>query len=67
MFRKMLKNTIQKKTLKVLIVFDEMVADMTTNKRRNPIVINCLLEAENLIYHLILLHNHILQYQKTLN
>ena len=53
--------------LKVLIVFDDMIADMMNNKKLNSIVINCLLQVENLIFLLFLIHNHILKYQKKLD
>ena len=32
---------------KILIVFDEMIADMLNNKKHNPIVLNYSLEEEN--------------------
>ena len=51
------------KKRKVLIVFDDMIADMINNKRLNPIVT----EAENLIFLLFLLPNLILKYQKILD
>ena len=35
------------KIRKTLIVFDDMIADMLRNKKRNPIVIELLLEEEN--------------------
>ena len=35
---KILKITIQTKKRKVLIVFDDMIADMINNKKLNPIV-----------------------------
>ena len=35
------------KIRKTLIVFDDMIADMLHNKKRNPIVIELLLEEEN--------------------
>ena len=38
MFTKILKNIIQEKKHKVLIVFDDMIADMINNKKLNPIV-----------------------------
>ena len=38
MFTKILKNIIQEKNSKVLIVFDHMIADMINNKKLNPIV-----------------------------
>ena len=37
-FTKILKNIIQEKKRKVLIVFDDMVADMISDKKLNPIV-----------------------------
>ena len=51
---------------KILIVFDDMIADMINNKKLNP-VINCLLEVESLIFLLYLLLNHILKCQKMLD
>ena len=50
---------------KILIVFDDMIADMIHNKKLNSIV-NCLLEVENKIFLLFLLPNHILRFQKML-
>ena len=38
-FIKVLTNTIQIKNKKMLIVFDDMVADKLSNKKLNPIVI----------------------------
>ena len=38
MSRKILKNIIQEKKRKVLMVFDDMDADMINNKRLNPVV-----------------------------
>ena len=37
MFTKILKITIQKKR-KILIVFDDMIADMINNNKLNPII-----------------------------
>ena len=39
MFTKILKNTIYEKKHKVLIVFDDMIADVINNKKINPVVI----------------------------
>ena len=36
-FIKILKNTIQKKKCKVLLVFDNMIADVIINKKLNPV------------------------------
>ena len=55
------------KKRKVLIAFDNMIADMINNKRLNPVVTELFLEAENLICLLFLLQNHILKYQKKLD
>ena len=41
---------------KILIVFDDMIAEMIS-----------LLEAENLIFHLFLSQDHILEYEKKLD
>ena len=49
------------KKRKILIVFDDMIADMIINKR------NCLLEAANLTFLLPLLPNRILKCQKMLD
>ena len=35
-FVKILKNTIQIKNIKILIVFDDMIVDMLSNKKLNP-------------------------------
>ena len=43
-----LKNTIQIKKAKYLIVYDDVIADMLNNKKRNPIVTELTLsEVEN--------------------
>ena len=36
----------REKTRKVLIAFDDMIADMINNRKLNPIVTSCFLEAE---------------------
>ena len=38
-FTKILINTIQMKKRKILIILDDMIADMFSNKKPNPIVI----------------------------
>ena len=55
-------NPIKKR--KILIVFDDMIADMINNNKLNPIVTDCLLEVETLIFLLSLLRNHILKCQR---
>ena len=63
-FIKVLKNKIQIKKQKILIAFDDMIADMFSNEKLNPIVTNYLLEVENLILLLFLSQNLILLCQK---
>ena len=43
-FIKILKNTIQIKTRKILIVFDDMIADILSNKKLNSIVTELFIE-----------------------
>ena len=52
------------KKRKVLTVFDDLLADMISYKKINPIVLDYLLLAENLTFHLFLSYNDILKYQK---
>ena len=61
---KILKITIQIKKRKVLIIFNDMNADMINNKKLNIIATQA--EAENLIFLFSLLHNLILKSQKML-
>ena len=37
-FMKIFKNTFQVKKIKILIIFDDMIADVLINKKVNPIV-----------------------------
>ena len=46
-FIKILKNAIQIKKQKILIVFDNMVADIISNKKLNPIVTELFIREEN--------------------
>ena len=52
------------KECKVLIVFDNMIANMLHNNKRNPIVTELFIRAIKLNIFLFLLHNFILLYQK---
>ena len=52
---------------KILIVFDDMIADMPTNKKLNPIVTEFFIRGRKLNISLILLHNLILLFQKILD
>ena len=51
---------------KMLIVFDDMIADMINNKKLNPVVTELFIRI-CLIFLLSLLLNHILKYQKMLD
>ena len=51
------------KELKLLIVFDDMIADMLGNRKLNPIVTELFIQGRKL--NLFLLHNFIFLYQKT--
>ena len=52
-FIKILKNTIQIKYKKKLIASDDMIPDMLSNKKLNPIVIQLFLRGRNLIISLV--------------
>ena len=59
---KILKIIIKIKKRKVLIVFDDMIADMINNKKLNPVVTRLFIRGKkNLIFLLSLLHNLILE------
>ena len=56
------------KERKVWIVFDDMIADMLSNKKLNPIVTELFIRGRKLnISFVFLSHNLILLYQKILN
>ena len=61
-----MKSTIQEKKCKVLIVFDDMIADIINNKKFVSIVTKKL-GAETLTFHLYLMRSHILRYQDMLD
>ena len=48
MSTKILKNIIQEKKRKALIVFDDMVVDMINNEKLNPIVTELLIRGRKL-------------------
>ena len=52
-FTKILKNTVKKNPRKILIVFDNMVADMLSNKKFNLIVTYLLIRRRKLNISLI--------------
>ena len=52
---------------KILIVFDDMIADMIHNKKLNSIVTELFIRERKLKFLLFLLLNHILRFQKMLD
>ena len=51
---------------KILIVFDDMIADMTSNKKLDSIVTELFIRGRKLNIYLFLLRNHTLRLQKML-
>ena len=49
---------------KLLIVFDDLILDVLSNKKLNPNVTNLFIRGRKLNIFLLLSHNFILQYQK---
>ena len=58
-------NSLNKES-KILIVFDDMIADMINNKRLNSIVTELFIRGRKLNFLLSLLHNHTLKFLRTL-
>ena len=52
---------------KILIVFDDMIADMIHNKKLNSIVTELFIRGRKLDISLVLSHNNILRFQKMLD
>ena len=52
---KILKNTIQKKIWKILIVLDDMIADMLSNKKLYPIVFELFIRGRKLNISFVLI------------
>ena len=61
-----MKNTIQIKKRKILIIFDDMIADMLINKKLNTYYLNDFLKEKNQIFLLFLSNNLILLFQKAI-
>ena len=55
------------KDRKILIVFDDMIADMINNKKLNSIVTGLFIRGRKLNILLFLLRNHTSKFQKTLD
>ena len=54
------------KNRKMLIVFDDMITDMVNNKNLNSVMTELFIRSRKLTFLLLLLHNHILGFQKML-
>ena len=52
---------------KILIVFDDIIADMINNKKLNSIVTEFFIIGRKLKIFLVLLHNYILRFQNVLD
>ena len=55
------------KKRKILIVFDDIIADMLNNKRRNPVVTELFIKDIELNISLVLSRNFISLFQKILD
>ena len=55
------------KDCKILIVFDDTIADMINNNKLNSTVTELFIRGENLIFLLFLSVNHVLKFQKMLD
>ena len=63
---KIIEECTPNKKRKVLIIFDDMIADMFSNKKLNSIVTGLFIRVRKLNISLFSLHNLILLYQKIL-
>ena len=64
---KNIKEYNRDKERKILIVFDDMIPDMINNKRLNSIIGELFIRDRKLNISFVLLHNHILRFQKMLD
>ena len=64
-FFKNIEDHNPKQKRKVLIVFNDMIADMINNKKLNSIITESFFRVENLKFLLFLLHNLILKCQNS--
>ena len=55
------------KERQILIVFDDMIADMINNKKLNSIVTELFIRSRRLNISFVFIHNHILSFQKMLD
>ena len=54
------------KKCKVLIVFDDLIPDMISNKKPNPVVTELFIGCRKLNISIVFVRNHNLRYQKKL-
>ena len=59
-FMKIFKNTFQVKKIKILIIFDDMIADVLINKKVNPIVTELFIGRRKLNIALVFVTKRIL-------
>ena len=67
MLTKILMNTILIKKNKIVIVFDDMVADMIHNKKLNSILTELFIRGRKLNISIVFITNHILNFQNMLD
>ena len=67
MFIKNINDYNPNKDNKILIAFDDMIADMINNKKLNSIVTELFIRGRKLNSSPVFLHNHILKYQRMLD
>ena len=67
MLTKILLNTILIKKNKIVIVFDDMVADMIHNKKLNSILTELFIRGRKLNISIVFITNHILNFQNMLD
>ena len=61
MFRRILKSIVQEEN-KVLVLFDDLVADMINKKKINPVVTELFIRGRKPNILLVFLRNQILKY-----
>ena len=66
-FLKILKIIIQIKKQKILIVFGDMIADMLSRKKLNPIVTELFIRGRKLNISVVFITQFILMFQKMLD
>ena len=65
-FIRILQNKNPNKKRKILVVFDNMITYMLSNKKLNPKVTELYIRGRKLNISLYLLHNHLLLFKKNI-